>query len=204
MKPAWLRLSRERGLVLASSSPRRAELLGVAGMPFEVDPPGVEESRGGASPAVEAARLAEAKARAVAGRHPGSVVLGCDTEVVLDGEALGKPANAEEALRMLERLRGRTHEVITGIHLLDVPTGASRSALERTLVTMRDFSDAEALHYARSGDPLDKAGGYGIQSGAAVLVERIEGCYYNVVGLPLSRLATLMEELSDEIAGGRR
>lgn len=195
----WLRLAREGRLVLASSSPRRAGLLDMLGVPYIVHSSGIPEDDDGSAPAEWAERLAEAKAVEVAKAHPNGLVLAGDTEVVLDGRALGKPSCPRDAHRMLLELRGRTHEVITALHLIDGPTGLSRSGLERTLVTMREFSVAEGAFYAYSGDPMDKAGAYGIQSFASVLVERIEGCYYNVVGLPLSRLVSMMEDLWREI-----
>jgi septum formation protein len=191
----WLRLAAERTLVLASASPRRAKLLDLLGVPYTVDPPSFPETEDGEEPAERARRLAEGKARSVAASHRGALIIGGDTEVVLDGRALGKPACPREAHKMLLDLRGRAHEVVTGLCLLDEPTGLVRSAVERTTVTMREFSDAEAAYYAYSGDPMDKAGAYGIQGQAAVLIERIEGCFYNVVGLPLSRLATMMDDM---------
>ncbi len=191
----WLKLAGEGRLVLASASPRRARLLDLLGLRYSVDPPSFPETDDGPDPAERARRLAEGKARSVAPAHPGALILGGDTEVVLDGVTMGKPESPGEAHRMLLELRGRAHEVVTGLYLLDEPTGLSRSAVERTSVTMRRFSDAEAAYYAYSGDPMDKAGAYGIQGMAAVLIERIDGCYYNVVGLPLSRLATMMEDM---------
>lgn len=199
----WLTLAREGRLVLASSSPRRAELLKLLGVPFAVCPSYVPEDGGGRDPAGRVLRLATAKAIAVAKDHGDGLILGGDTEVVLNGEMLGKPADANDALGMLVRLRGRTHEVLTGLHLIDCPTGLSCSRVERTLVTMRNFSDGEAAAYVEGGEPLDKAGAYGIQGKASVLVSRIEGCFYNVVGLPLSRLAEMMEELWGTMRGER-
>jgi septum formation protein len=125
--------------------------------------------------------------------------LGGDTEVVLDERILGKPSSPREAHRMLLELRGRSHKVVTGLYLVDVPTGESVSAVEETTVTMRKFSDAEAALYAYSGEPMDKAGAYGIQGRAAVLVDSIQGCFYNVVGLPLTRLAVMMESLWESL-----
>ena len=197
----WLSLARKRRLVLASSSPRRAGLLTLLGIPFEVRPSNVAETGREGDPAARVVRLAAAKAGAVTKRHESGLVLGGDTEVVLDGEALGKPSGPEEALSMLLRLRGRSHEVITGLYLWDGPTELSTSALERTLVTMRNFTDGEASAYAAGGDALDKAGAYGIQGPASVMVSRIEGCFYNVVGLPLSRLAEMMNELWGKVQG---
>jgi septum formation protein len=197
----WLNLALKRGLVLASGSPRRAGLLTLLGIPFEVRPSDITEEAGEPDPGARALSLAGAKARAVAKMFGGGLVLGADTEVVLDGDILGKPSGPDEALKMLLSLRGRTHEVLTGMCLLDGPSGISCSAVERTLVTMRPFSDAEASAYAGGGDPLDKAGGYGIQGPAAVLVSRVEGCFYNVVGLPLSRLVEMMEEMIVKLKG---
>lgn len=147
--------------------------------------------------------LAEAKAKSVAPRYPKGLILAGDTEVVLDGRILGKPSSPREAHKMLLLLRGRSHRVVTGLHLVDVPSGESVSGVEETNVTMRYFSDAEAALYAYSGEPMDKAGGYGIQGRAAVMVESIEGCYYNVVGLPLARLAVMMESLWAALSRGR-
>jgi len=204
VKPGWRSLLERREFVLASGSPRRADLLRLAGIDFVLDPPGLEEAAGGDDPEGEAVRLAKAKAEAVAGRHANALVLGCDTEVLLRGKRMGKPQDGTEALDMLRGLRGTIHEVVTGMYLLDTRTGLSRSAAEKTSVKMRDFADAEALEYVRTGDPLDKAGGYGIQGGAALFVERIDGCYYNVVGLPLSRLVTMIEDLRNEIEARER
>lgn len=191
----WLRLASENRLVLASASPRRAKLLDLLGIRYSVHPSHVREGGEVTPPDLRARRLAEAKARSVAPHYPECLILGGDTEVVLDGRILGKPERPRDAHRMLLELRGRTHEVFTGLCLIDVPTGLSESAVERTLVTMREFSNAEAAHYAYSGDPMDKAGAYGIQGLASVFIERVEGCYYNVVGLPLSVLAEMMSEL---------
>jgi septum formation protein len=191
----WVSLAAQGRLVLASASPRRARLLDLLGIRYTVDAPSFPETEDGGDPAQRAGRLAEGKARSVAASHRGALILGGDTEVVLDGRALGKPGCPREAHKMLLELRGRAHEVVTGLCLLDEPTGLIRSAVERTTVTMRDFTEAEAAYYAYSGDPMDKAGASGIQGQAAVLIERIEGCFYNVVGLPLSRLATLMEDM---------
>ncbi len=191
----WLRLVGEGRLVLASASPRRAALLDTLGVPYRVHPSGVRETDDGSEPGERVLRLAEAKALDVAASQPGALVLGADTEVVLDGSAVGKPRCPRDAHRILLRLRGKTHQVLTGLFLLDVPTGLEISVVEKTSVTMGRFSDAEAAYYAYSGEPLDKAGAYGIQGFASVFVERIEGCYYNVVGLPLRRLTCIMEEM---------
>lgn len=181
-----------RRLVLASSSPRRRELLSRVGLEVVVFEPKVEERY--ESPfeperAVEVAlRKAGAARRALGEALP---ILGADTVVVLDGAPLGKPRDEEEARRMLRALRGRWHEVVTGLALL-VPGKGALTDLVVTKVKMRNFGDDEVEAYVRTGEPLDKAGAYGIQGLGGLLVEKIRGCYYNVVGLPLSRLAEML------------
>jgi septum formation protein len=181
-------------LVLASASPRRGALLSALGIPFHVRPAGVDEHwppGAGVDVAVEA--IADEKAAAVAGSLPGhladALVLGADTVVVLDGDVLGKPASRDEAAAMLRRLSGVTHRVFTGISLRHPASGAAETAHEVTRVTFGELSDAEIDRYVATGSPLDKAGAYGIQDDhGALFVERIEGDYYNVVGLPLRLL----------------
>jgi septum formation protein len=182
-------------LILASSSPRRRELLRAAGVTFEVAAAGLDEESlhlDVLSPSGRAVALARAKARAVARAHPGAWVLGADTIVVLDGEQLAKPADADEALWMLSRLAGRPHEVLTGLALLGGAEGAEHTTFEATTVRFHRWPAAALLSYARSADPLDKAGGYGIQGPAGAFVERVDGCYFNVVGLPLGRVRRLL------------
>lgn len=139
--------------------------------------------------------LSSRKAEEVAARVAEGLVLGADTIVLLDGEILGKPADGTEAKRMLSRLSGRMHQVLTGLTLIDVATGTELSELERTKVKIRTLSAQEIEDYVRTGEPLDKAGAYGIQGQGAALVEGIEGCFYNVVGLPLAKLAKLLTKL---------
>ena len=139
-----------------------------------------------------AARLALDKARAVAARVGAGVVLGADTIVVVDGEALGKPASSEEARVMLRRLRGREHEVITGVAIVDALSGRSETAAVESRVWMTSYGEAEIDAYVASGEPLDKAGAYAIQGGGAVLVAGLEGSFSNVVGLPLAETARLL------------
>jgi len=180
------------GLVLASASPRRRELLSLLGLPFRVVRAQVDEAAmAGERPARTAGRLALAKARAVAARCPGALVVGCDTVVALEGEMLGKPADAEEARAMLSRLRGRTHTVYTGIAL--VGEGQETGTVVATEVVMRAYTDAELSAYVASGDPLDKAGAYGIQHPLFHPVGSWNGCYANVMGLPLCHLARLLQ-----------
>jgi len=137
--------------------------------------------------------LAEAKARAVARAHPEALVIGADTVVVLDGDILGKPSDESEACEMLSRLSGRTHHVYTGVAVVDGTSGRSQACAEVTAVTFGRLTEDLIDRYVRTGEPLDKAGAYGIQGLGATLVERVEGCYFNVVGLPLFRLARLLE-----------
>jgi septum formation protein len=149
------------------------------------------------SPEENARRLALAKALCVAPRFESALVLGADTIVVIEGEMLGKPSSPEEATRMLALLSGRTHTVVTAFALVDRPSGRSLTEVEETHVTFRALPPAEIDEYVRGGSPLDKAGAYGIQDDyGAVFVSRIEGCYYNVVGLPLARLHGALTEFT--------
>ena len=177
-------------VVLGSASPRRRELLRRLLSDFEVIPSAVEE-RLADGPLVDAvARLAEEKARAVAAAHPGAVVLGADTIVVIDDEPLGKPADGSVACAMLERLRGRPHEVLTGVAV--VAGARVFTGTEVTRVLMARYSDELVARYVASGAPLDKAGAYAIQDLDGALVESIVGSYTNVVGLPLELTARLL------------
>src|ERR1035438_9991656 len=171
-------------LVLASQSPRRSEILRQAGIPFTVRVADVDESVvGGEIPADYVRRLAAAKAYAIEAAE-GETVLGADTTVVIDGEILGKPADAADARRMLARLAGRRHEVLTGICLRQ-GTDADRDYVT-TGVVFATLSDAEIDEYVASGEPMDKAGAYAIQWLASKFVERIDGDYFNVMGLPVA------------------
>lgn len=178
-------------LVLASASPRRRELLEAAGYTFEVAPADVDERvRPGETPHAYVARVALAKADAVAPAFPDAIVLGADTAVVVDREVLGKPVDDRDAGRMLAALSGRAHEVITGIAL--VGGGRTVVAVESTTVWMRDLSDDAIQDYIASGEPRDKAGAYGIQGLASRFIPRIEGSYSNVVGLPVAAVSRLL------------
>jgi septum formation protein len=171
-------------VVLASQSPRRAEILRQAGIPFTVRAVSIDETPlPGEKPEDYVVRLAEGKALAVA-CEPGEVVLGADTTVVIDGEMLGKPADAADAHRMLAKLSGRRHEVMTGICLKHGPRVIRDS--ETTEVWFTPMSEREIAEYVASGEPMDKAGAYAIQGLASKYIERIEGCYFNVVGLPVA------------------
>jgi septum formation protein len=178
-------------LVLASQSPRRAQLLRMLGLAIETVPADIDESwRAGEDPAAHAERLAGEKALAIAGRHPQAVIIGSDTVVAVDGDVLGKPTDHEDAVRMLLRLQGREHEVVTGIA---VWRGELHTAAERVTVRFRAFDAATASAYAATGEPMDKAGAYGIQGYGATLVEGIVGDYFAVMGLPIVRLLRLLE-----------
>jgi MAF protein len=218
-------------IVLASASPRRRALIAHLGLPVEYREADVpEDPAPGERPAETALRLACEKVRKVAGPSPlplgegigrspegetsssplpsregsqgvRSVVVGGDTVVVADGRILGKPADDDEARAMLRDLRGREHQVITGVCLLDLASRCITTEAVETRVWMRDYSDEEIERYVRSGSPLDKAGAYGIQDESFHPVERIEGCYLNVVGLPLCAVARGLRTLGHEVPG---
>ena len=187
-------------IVLASSSPRRAEILRNAGIAFDIHTTQIDETALPGEPAREmVARLAEAIVRAAAvqlGAAPREcIVVGADTTVELDGEILGKPRDSADAREMLAKLSGRTHHVLTGIFLLRLPSGAERKAVENSTVTFAPISQREIDAYVATGEPLGKAGAYAIQGFAGRYISGIEGCYFNVVGLPLARLYALLREL---------
>lgn len=182
-------------LVLASASPRRVALLRQAGAEFTVVDPGPDRAwPGRAEPRHGVRALALDKARRVAAKRPGAVVIGADTVVVLRGRRLGKPGSADEARTMLERLHGRRHEVWTGVAV--VHGDDQRTGAECTLVHFQKLSPEEIDRYVRSGESLDKAGAYGIQGLAGQFVRRIEGDYASVVGLPLARLRQILSEFA--------
>ena len=189
--------------ILASSSPRRSDLLNQIGLDFEVIPSRFDESQVNASDPVELVRtLAREKAGTVASEVEGeAVVLGADTIVLLDGEILGKPRDEAEARSMLGRLAGRTHRVLTGVALIRRPNGPILVEHEETAVTMRNLTPGQIAAYVASGEPMDKAGAYAVQGLGSVLVERLQGDYFNVVGLPLPRLALMLEPLGLDVLG---
>ncbi|MCS7081098.1 MAG: Maf family protein [Chloracidobacterium sp.] len=190
-------------LILASASPRRAELLAAAGYAFEIYPTNTDETpQPSETPEAYVQRLALAKARAVVCSEP-AVILGADTTVVLDGDLLGKPADAADAARMLRRLSGRQHEVVTGVAVRRVPDDVYRLTYERTLVTFDDLSEDWIANYIASGEPFGKAGAYAIQGRAGARITRIEGNYQNVVGLPVSTVIRLLSELGSTATGKR-
>jgi septum formation protein len=184
-----------RRIVLASASPRRRELLEQIGLQFEVEPTDYDEETTSASEPHETAReLSLGKARTAAQKHRDVLIIAADTFVVLGDRILGKPHTNGEAREMLRALNGQTHSVITGFTVLDTETGKELSKSVETRVCMRRSTLKEIESYVRTKEPLDKAGGYAIQGRGAVLVERIEGDYSNVVGLPLSALAESLKE----------
>jgi len=180
-------------IVLASASPRRQELLRNAGILFETRPASVDETPLPGEPARKyVLRLAERKARTVA--QPGETVLGADTVVVIDQKILGKPVDQKEAVAMLRLLSGQVHEVMTAVCILGEKK--SQTFVETTVVHFRELSEQEMQTYASSGESLDKAGAYGIQTGASKFVERIDGCYFNVVGLPIAHVYKLLQSIT--------
>jgi septum formation protein len=186
-------------VVLASGSPRRKELLKALGWSFETDVPDIDESMHPSEQAEEAVvRLAEKKAFVVSRRHPGSVVIAADTIVRLNGLVLGKPRDRREAFEILSMLNGKTHEVFTGVTVLLGQRHAS--GYERTLVEFRNLAQESIEAYLECNDSFDKAGAYGIQEKGALLVKSIRGCYFNVVGLPLSLMSRLLENLGVPLA----
>jgi septum formation protein len=190
-------------LVLASASPRRQELLRNAGISFVVQPTDIPEiPREGESAKACTERLAREKALAVFRDRPEDLILGADTIVVVDGDMLGKPSNAEDAACMLRRLSGRTHRVITGVCLVgalrtenrQLTTALEETRSETTLVTMQPLTEHDIRSYVASGEPMDKAGAYGIQGVASRWISRIEGDYFNVVGLPVALVCQMLRE----------
>lgn len=181
-------------VILASGSPRRRDLLTLIGLQHEVIPADVDESAHDAeSPSAHAERLALAKAEAIAAQHPDALVLAADTIVVVDGDILGKPRDEAHARQMLSRLSGRSHTVITGVAA--ARGGEAHSDVEQVAVTFRPLTAEEIADYVRTGEPMDKAGAYGIQGYGATIVERIDGDYFAVMGLAIVRLLRLCARL---------
>lgn len=181
-------------IILASQSPRRRELLSLIGIPHEVRPADLDERLlPGEEPADHAERLARAKAEAVAEHEPGGVIIGADTIVVLDSDILGKPRDDADAATMLRRLSGRTHTVLTAVAVAH--RGRTVSGVESVEVTFRPLTTGQIDAYVATREPMDKAGAYGIQGYGAVIVERVHGDYFAVMGLALGRLVALMEQV---------
>ena len=181
----------KRPLILASGSPRRRELLAKMGYTFEICTPDVDEHVAGHARDI-VHTLARRKAQAAAAHYTDGVIIASDTLVSLDGAPLGKPADAKEAHAMLAALSGREHEVFTGVCVLDVKTGQSETRTVRTGVTFREISAAEIDAYIATGEPMDKAGAYAIQGGAAPFVARLDGEYENVVGFPVAEVREML------------
>jgi septum formation protein len=194
-------------LILASSSPRRAEVLRDAGFVFQVRPADVNETRLPREAAEDfVRRVAQAKAHAVAeqARAVGerAIVIAADTIVLAEAQILGKPKDADDARRMLRLFSGRTHEVLTALCVINIATGKEALHVEKTRVEFLKMSEEEIESYIQSGEPFDKAGAYGIQGIAGRFATRIEGCYFNVLGLPLSRLWTTLQAFGWKGDGG--
>lgn len=183
-------------LILASASPRRAALLSQIGLTFEVYPSNIQEPAPpyGVSPDVVTQQLASSKAKDVAKQYTEGIVIGADTLVSIENELLGKPKNDKHALQMLTRLSDNCHSVVTGVSLINLKEDREITWSEVTKVYFRKISKDEILYYINSGEASDKAGAYGIQGRGAEFVHRIEGCYFNVVGLPL---ASLVQQIAD-------
>ena len=179
-------------LVLASASPRRRELLSMTGIPFVIDAPEVDESCD-LSPREAVMELSRRKALAGAALHPGKIILAADTLVAVDNAALGKPQNEEDAFRMLRMLSGRWHQVYTGVSVVDAQ-GHIHTAADGTDVHFCDMSDEDIRRYIATGEPMDKAGAYGVQGAAGLWIDQLKGSHTNVIGLPLSLTRELLEK----------
>jgi septum formation protein len=186
-------------IVLASKSPRRIELLKMIGMKFKVHPSNVEEIyRDNLKPVEYVIKNAQEKNKSIAGRYTSSLIISADTIVVLNNEVLEKPHDKDQAFKILKKLSGRTHEVITGFGISLNSFTKSVFDYEITKVIFRDVSDEEIESYCSSGEPFDKAGGYGAQGIGSMIIEKVDGCFFNVVGLPLTKFyITLRQFLSN-------
>jgi len=188
-------------VILASQSPRRRELLTLVGIGHEVQPADIDETYLAAEkPAPHAERLARGKCAVIAEREPDALVIGSDTIVVVDGDVLGKPRNEGDAAHMLRRLSGRSHIVVTAVAV--AWRGETRSAVEEVNVTFHSLSDDDIAAYIATREPMDKAGAYGIQGYGATIVERVDGDYFAVMGLPLQLLVRVLRELGIRYAFG--
>lgn len=191
-------------IILASNSPRRKDLLRQVGIEFITAPADVDERRlPGEPPEGYALRVATDKAKTAAERGGDDLIIAADTIVVLEDQVLGKPSNAQEAERMLGMLSGRMHHVITALVVLDAGSKKLAAKTADTKVWFRKLTAGEISCYVASGEPLDKAGAYGIQGLGALLVEKIEGCYFNVVGMPLSILSEMLRDIGNPLLKNR-
>lgn len=194
----------KKEIILASSSPRRRELLRQIGVEFKVIPAEIEEDNSnekGKSPIEVVKNNALLKAQKVAEMvsNSNSLIISADTIVVLDGKIIGKPKDEKDAINILKKLRGKYHYVFTGLAVFETPQNRFLVSAVKSKVKMRDYSDEEIERYVATGEPMDKAGAYGIQGKGALLVEKIEGDYYNIVGLPLVRLYNLLDRMGYSI-----
>ena len=181
-------------IILASASPRRQELLANLGLPFEIKVSDVDESMDEQmSPAQQVEQLAERKATAVAAQLNQGLVIGADTLVVLNQSVLGKPADRQEAIEMIKRLQGRSHEVFTGLAVIDAATGKTVVTHQATAVRFKPMTVEQIERYVDTGEPYDKAGAYAVQGKASIFIDSIRGCYFNVVGLPVAKLADVLK-----------
>ena len=188
-------------VILASQSPRRRELLNLVGIAHEVQPADIDESYlAGERPREHAERLARGKTAVIAAREPDALVIGSDTIVVVDGDVLGKPVDEIDAVRMLARLAGRSHVVVTAVAVCW--RGETRSAVEEVGVTFHPMTRAEIDAYIATGEPMDKAGAYGIQGYGATIVSGVDGDYFAVMGLPLQRLTRVLASIGIRYAFG--
>ncbi|UCF79852.1 MAG: septum formation inhibitor Maf [Candidatus Eiseniibacteriota bacterium] len=191
-------------MVLVSGSPRRRRLLEMIGLRFEVAVPEVDEGELlEGEPEQVVVELALRKALSVANGYPEALLIGADTVVVLEGRVLGKPEDATQAEGMLRVLSGKTHTVYTGLALVDTRTGMRWTAYERSLVRMKRLAESEIAAYVRTGEPLDKAGSYGIQGLGSIFISDVNGCFFNVMGLPVRRLYEMLVQCSRELAQRR-
>lgn len=188
-------MSEQRTIILASGSPRRKELLSLIGLKFKVDVSDFEENLGLKLKPHELSKyLSFEKARAVAHNYKNAVIIAADTFIVFRGKLLGKPHTEKEAMRMLTLLNGKSHSVITGYTVLDTNTGKKSSRSVETKVWFRNMAEDELRAYVRTGEPLDKAGAYAIQGIGSLIVKKIEGDYFNVIGLPVASLAATLKK----------
>lgn len=193
-------MAAQKTIILASASPRRRELLKKLGLHFKVEPSNYEERLYPGLPPHELAKsLSLEKARAVARNHKNALVIAADTFIVFEGRVLGKPGTEAEACQMLEKLSGKSHTVITGFTIIDTESGRTVSKAVETAVHLKKLTSDEIDTYVKTKEPLDKAGGYAIQELGAVIVDRIEGDYFNIIGLPLSALADSLKEFGVQI-----
>jgi len=189
----------DKPIILASASPRRAEILQKLGLSFAIQPSSIDENIStGLPPAEYAVELAKRKAQAVAAKISNGIVIGADTIVVVEKKILGKPVSTAEAGAMLRSLSGKTHRVFTGFAIFDRPSNRAAAGVEMTEVTFRNLEEAEIAAYIRSGGALDKAGAYGIQDMSAVFCERLNGCFYNVVGFPLTKFYLVLRAFYEQ------